>query len=356
MSDHSPGTNLEYPDLKSLFETLPPVAFKLAHISDLHLQPPVTPSFGELLSKRLVGYGNWRQRRSNHHRTATLEKLVRDLKSQSPDHTAITGDLINFALPGEYENAAKWLSGFGDAAEVSVVPGNHDAYVRMPYEKSLGKWASYMTGDKLTRDWFGGADGTFPYVRIRGEVAIIGISSAVPSPLFMAYGHLGRSQLERLAVVLRRLGKEDLFRVVLIHHPPISASAARWKHLLDEKKLRAALERNGAELVLHGHLHRRSIRYLNGPQGYTPIVGVPSASLAPSLHRPSAAYNICHIDRVKGEWSLEISTRTIKPSGKGFADIAFNESSAPVELRRASQQPPRKSAKKPATTPPPQEP
>ena len=317
------------------------MAFKLAHISDLHLEPPGAPSFRELMSKRLIGYGNWRHRRRGQHRQATLAKLVRDLKAQSPDHTAITGDLINLALPGEYENAANWLGRFGQPDEVSVVPGNHDAYVRVPYELAMGKWAPYMTGDKMTRDWFGGADGTFPYVRIRGEIAIVGISSAIPSPIFMAYGHLGRSQIERLAVVLRRLGKEGLFRVVLIHHPPISASAARWKHLLDEKKLRAALERNGAELVLHGHLHRRSIRYLRGPQGYTPIVGVPSASLAPSHHRPSAAYNICHIDRVNGEWTLEIATRTIKPSGKGFADVAFNESSAPVELRRAPVPPPR---------------
>lgn len=265
---------------------------------------------------------------------------MRDLKAQAPDHTALTGDLINFALPSEYDNAAKWLKRFGAPSDVSVVPGNHDAYVRMPHEQSFGKWANYMTGDNLTKDWFGGADGTFPYVRIRGEVAIVGLSSAIPSPPFMAYGHLGRSQIERLGVVLRRLDKEGLFRVVLIHHPPISASAARWKHLLDEKKLCAALERNGAELVLHGHLHRRSIRYLRGPQGYVPIVGVPSASLQASIHRPSAAYNICHIDQVNGEWSLEIATRTIKPSGKGFADVAFAESSAPVELQRGAARPP----------------
>ncbi|VAW16141.1 putative phosphohydrolases, Icc family [hydrothermal vent metagenome] len=332
------------------------MAFKLAHISDLHLEPPGAPSFGQLMSKRLIGYGNWRHLRRAHHRQSTLEKLVRDLKGQSPDHTALTGDLINFALPGEYDNAARWLRQFGRPGDVSVVPGNHDAYVRLPYEHALGKWAPYMTGDKMTRDWFGGADGTFPYVRIRGEIAIVGISSAIPSPWFMAYGHLGRSQLERLAVVLRRLGKEGLFRVVLIHHPPISASAARWKHLLDEKKLRAALERNGAELVLHGHLHRRSIRYLHGPQGYTPIVGVPSASLAPSHHRPSAAYNICHIDRVNGEWTLEIATRTIKPSGKGFADVAFNESSAPVELRRKPARPPKARVKKPPPAPAQQDP
>lgn len=311
------------------------MAFRLAHISDLHLEPPATPRLAELLSKRLVGYNNWRYRRRTHHRQVILDKLVRDLKAQAPDHIAVTGDLINFALPVEYENAAQWLSRLGPPDQVTVVPGNHDAYVRVPFERSLGLWSAYMTGDRSTRDWFGGGEGAFPFVRIRDEVAVVGVSSAVPSPVFMAYGHLGRSQIERLSVLLRRLGKDGLFRVLLIHHPPISASAARWKHLLDEKALRATLERSGAELVLHGHLHRRSIRYLRGPKGYTPIVGVPSASLAASIHRPSAAYNICQIDKVNGEWSLEIATRTIKPSGKGFADVAFSESSAPVELQKS---------------------
>lgn len=309
-------------------------------MSDLHLTPPPGgPTFAELLSKRMVGYNNWRYRRRSHHRQETLDKLVRDLKGQTPDHIAITGDLINFALPQEYKNAAKWLAALGPAEDITLVPGNHDVYVRQPFEKSLGLWSDYMTGDRATRDWFGGAEGSFPFVRIREGVALIGVSSAVPSPIFMAYGHLGRSQIERLGVLLRRLGKDGLFRVLMIHHPPISASAARWKHLLDEKALRATLERNGAELVLHGHLHRRSIRYLKGPKGYTPLVGVPSASLAANQHRPSAAYNICHIEKKDGDWSLEIATRTIKPSGKGFADVAFSESSAPVELRRGT--PPR---------------
>ncbi|MFV2092825.1 MAG: metallophosphoesterase, partial [Hyphomicrobiales bacterium] len=194
--------------------------------------------------------------------------------------------------------------------------------------------------DEATARWFGAADGTFPYTRIRSGVAIIGLSSAVASPPFMAYGRLGRSQIERLSVILRRLGKENLFRVVLIHHPPISASLTRWKHLLDEKALRTVLRNHGAELVLHGHLHRRSIHYLRGPKGYTPIVGIPSASLAPSLTRPSAAYNLCTIDRVDGEWSLEIATRTIKTSGQGFADVAFDQASTPVELAWQTNQAP----------------
>ncbi|MHA1524528.1 MAG: metallophosphoesterase family protein [Alphaproteobacteria bacterium] len=307
------------------------MAFTLAHISDLHLPPPEPLTLAQLLGKRAIGYNNWRLSRSKLHRPATLEKLIRDLKAQSPDHTVVTGDLVNFATREEFTSAAQWLKDFGTAHDVSVVPGNHDAYVRQPFERSLGKWSAYMASDEATARWFGAGEGTFPYTRIRDGVAIIGLSSAVASPPFMAYGRLGRSQIDRLSVVLRRLGKEDLFRVVIIHHPPLVSSLARWKHLLDEKALRNVLKTNGAELLLHGHLHRRSIHYLRGPKGILPIVGTPSASLAPSLTRPSAAYNLCHIDRVNGEWTLEIATRTIKPSGQGFTDVAFDQTSTPID-------------------------
>ena len=131
-------------------------------------------------------------------------------------------------------------------------------------------------------------------------------------------------------MILRRLARDNLFRVVLVHHTPISASAARWNHLLDERALQTVLKRNGAELVLHGHLHRRSIRYLNGRHGLTPVVGVPSASLVYKDNRPSAAYNLYRIERNNNDWSLEIITRALKPTGRGFSDSAFAETSAPT--------------------------
>ncbi|MFV2091948.1 MAG: metallophosphoesterase, partial [Hyphomicrobiales bacterium] len=151
----------------SLFETSSPVAFKLAHISDLHLEPPASPSFRELLSKRLIGHTNWRNHRRNQHHPATLNKLVRDLKDQSPDHTAITGDLINLALPAEFDNAANWLNRFGSPTGVSVVPGNHDAYVPGSCERAVRGWGKYGTGHRVN-----GA--AFPFIRHKQNVALIG--------------------------------------------------------------------------------------------------------------------------------------------------------------------------------------
>lgn len=311
--------------------------FKLAHISDLHLDFETGPTLRELAGKRVLGHHNWRVRRRHLHQRRILDRLMRDLAAQRPDHIVITGDIVNLALPDEFRAAAEWLRELGRPERVSVVPGNHDAYVHVPFERSLGLWRDYMSGDEATRDWFASGESIFPYVRIRERVALIGLSSATPTPPFMAYGRLGRSQIERLGVILRRLAKDHYYRVVLIHHPPISASAARWNHLLDEKELQAVLKKNGAELVLHGHLHRRSIRYIDASDGVVPVVGVPSASLVFKKNRPSAAYNLYNIDLNSVESSLEITTRSLKPTGRGFSDTAFAESSALPELFRQSQ-------------------
>src|SRR5262245_20870630 len=103
--------------------------FVLAHLSDPHLAPLPRPRIAELASKRLTGYLNWLRKRRAIHESDVLAAIVRDLSSQRPDHIAVTGDLVNIALPAEFENARRWLDRLGPAADVSLVPGNHDAYV-----------------------------------------------------------------------------------------------------------------------------------------------------------------------------------------------------------------------------------
>src|SRR5882672_8065288 len=103
--------------------------FVLAHLSDPHLAPLPRPRPRELASKRLIGYLHWRRIRHLVHRTAALDAITRDLAAMRPDHVAVTGDLVNIALPSEFARARHWLEGLGGPADVSVVPGNHDAYV-----------------------------------------------------------------------------------------------------------------------------------------------------------------------------------------------------------------------------------
>jgi 3',5'-cyclic AMP phosphodiesterase CpdA len=266
--------------------------FVLAHLSDPHLGPLPKARMKDLASKRVLGYINWRRSRRSVHRLDVLEALTQDVKSQAPDHIAVTGDLVNIALAAEFTQARRWLAGLGAPRDVTLVPGNHDAYVRSALHQHGLHWGDYMRAD----DGIALADEVaFPFVRRRGAVALVGLSSAVPTAPFMATGRLGAAQLERLATILAALSAERAFRILLIHHPPLSAPAHRFKWLADAKDLRALLTKAGAELVIHGHDHVHSLVWLEGPAGRIPALGVPSASAAPSREHKThqhAAYNL----------------------------------------------------------------
>jgi 3',5'-cyclic AMP phosphodiesterase CpdA len=272
--------------------------FALAHLSDLHLA--LAPNATELMGKRGLGFINWQRKRKYIHRADVLDAITRDLKARSTDHIAITGDLVNFSLPGEYAWATRWLETIGRPNDVTVVPGNHDVYVRGVEELPAKFWGDYMRGDD-------GLD-RFPFIRRRGEIALIALSTGVPTGPFMATGRLGQRQLARLAEALEQT--RGNFRTVLIHHPPISPLRRLFRRLTDGSELRAVLAARGAELLLHGHDHRRALLWLQGPANKKiPALGVPSAS-ASARHgkEDPAGYNIFHIDAAGSGWRCETAS------------------------------------------------
>jgi 3',5'-cyclic AMP phosphodiesterase CpdA len=280
-------------------------AFTLGHLSDPHLPPLPTPRLRDLAGKRALGYLNWTRNRRKFHRRDVLDTLVSDLQAQGPDHIAITGDLVNLALEAEFPPARAWLESVGAPDRVTVIPGNHDAYVRVTRHRFAEVLGHYLDGDDAHR-----AGAAFPFVRRRGPLALISVSSAVPTPPLMATGWLGRTQLDALGRLLAQLSAEQAFRVLLIHHPLRSDS--RVKRLTDSSKLRALLRQHGVELILHGHDHVHSTIWIDGPKGTIPAIGVPSASALAHGRYPAAAYNLFSIERDGGAWRCEQIVRGFK--------------------------------------------
>ena len=279
------------------------MSFTLAHLSDPHLPPLPAARLRDLASKRALGYLNWTRNRHKYHRREVLDALVADVRAQEPDHIAVTGDLVNLALEAEFAPSLQWLASVGEAEHVTVIPGNHDAYVRATRHRAAETWADYVRGD------VDGGNGAFPFVRKRGPVALIGLSSAVPTLPLMATGSLGRAQLQALDRILAQLASEGAFRVLLVHHPLHSTS--RVKRLTDSRQLRALIRQHGVELVLHGHDHIHSTMWLEGPRGEIPAVGVPSASAIAHRHYPAAAFNLFSIERTNDAWRVEQTVRAI---------------------------------------------
>lgn len=284
-------------------------AFRLAHISDIHLSPMPHVKRHQLLSKRVLGYVNWHRGRKFVHRRDILDLLTRDMTERNPDHIAVTGDLTNLGLPQEFPPAGEWLRQVGSPDDVTAIPGNHDAYVRLRPDKGTVHWRPFMTANAAGEDIYETPPGGFPFVRRFGDIALIAVSSAVPTAPFIAAGRVGSAQRKALAQILETLGREALFRVVLIHHPPLPGQAGWRRGLRDAAKVQDILKKYGAELVLHGHNHEQSVIELDTVSGPCIVVGVPSASEAIDGKTPAARYNEYTIQRDGNGWRVEMTGR-----------------------------------------------
>jgi 3',5'-cyclic AMP phosphodiesterase CpdA len=280
-------------------------AFVLAHLSDPHLPPLPVLSLREFTGKRALGYLNWKRHRFAIHRREVLDAVVADMRGQPPDHIAVTGDLVNLALEAEFAPALAWLQSIGTPDQITVVPGNHDAYARATQHHFSNTFVDFMSSDA---DAAGDA-ASMPLLRRRGPLALIGVSTAVPTAPLLATGRLGAAQLDALDRILKKLSIEQVFRVLLIHHP--LHSKARHKRLTDSAPLLALLKRHGVELILHGHDHVHSTMWFDGPRSRIPAIGVPSASSIAHGRYPAAAYNLFSIECEADGWRCEHKVRGI---------------------------------------------
>lgn len=288
------------------------VEIRFAHLSDWHATTLVGGGRALLRPKRISGWASWRFSRRYRHSLEILEAAIRDVHQQSVDRVLVSGDLTHVSLESEFRSASKQLSKLGSPEKVFLIPGNHDCYVPIAPERSWDHWAGYLLGTRLDeldsdlREWVATeACATnaatqsraprhmdYPTLRTHGRLAIVGLCSAIPVPIFRARGELGATQIHRLEKLLSVLHDKGYARVVMLHHPVVAEDEGTRRALSDAADLRAVLERQGAELVLHGHKHRRRIHTLDGPSGRVPIIGVPSTSEVGSRADKRAQYHL----------------------------------------------------------------
>jgi 3',5'-cyclic AMP phosphodiesterase CpdA len=282
----------------------------LAHVSDVHLpfEPMLSPR--QRLSKRQLSAWSWQRRRALH-RSDILDALVQDLQAQAADHILITGDITNFSLPGEFEQAARWLAALAPAEKISLVPGNHDALVPVPPAQGLALWDGWM---RNRQEW--------PYVHRLPGVSLIGLNSALPTAPLLARGRLGRQQLQRLEQVLA--AESGRTRIVMLHHPAARSAIGWRKALADRDELGGVLRRHGAELVLHGHARDARLDVIAGPHEPIPCLCVPSSSALPNPRDQGAMWHRLHLRDGEGGPCVEVEVRRWSLHSQAFvADGGF---------------------------------
>lgn len=293
---------------------------KIAHISDLHVLALDGVPFGRFMNKRISGWANLRLKRASAHRAGHLKAILAELSQEKFDHVVVTGDVTNLALESEFDLARDLIGetiGL-DPLRVTIVPGNHDLYTRGARDSRRFEryFRAYLESDlpELAVDVAGAR---FPVVKLRGDVAIVGLTSAVPRPPFVAAGEIGIVQARALARVLEHPEVRQRTLVLALHHPVVddwSRTKRYVEGLRDARTVLMLLDPLRKGLVLHGHLHRRVQRDVG--RGSMKQVGATSASLDHAAPDRMAGFNLYELG---ADSSFTITAKVYRPSTSSFA-------------------------------------
>jgi len=182
----------------------------IAHISDLH-----------------VGSINFKDE--------LLINAIEEINSMNPDVTILTGDLTDNGYYLEYERAEVYLDEI--KSPLVVVPGNHDAR---------------HVGDECFEQLIKSRYGSLK-VKKQG-LKIIGLDSSEPD---LDYGKVGRSQQNWMENELKNADKENLYKIIALHHHiiPVPKTGRERNVLSDAGDILQSLMNGRADLVLSGHKH-----------------------------------------------------------------------------------------------------
>jgi len=300
---------------------------RIAHVSDLHALSPLGVEWRKILfNKRITALANLLLHRARVFRRDYLDAVLA-AAARNADHVVVTGDLTNMSLESEYEEAHRMLQAVARTVEVTVVPGNHDVY--LPHVQREGRFSRHFSAffiSDLPELAVDVPAGRFPCVRLRGPVAVIGLSSAVPRPPFVSSGHLGRKQLDALARILAHPDVACRTPIVLVHHDPMDSRfrlEQRRSGLTDARALRDALRNVARGLVVFGHVHVRKRSELVTAAGAVQVVSASAAGVDHPSDTVRAGYNLYEIDpegRVVSQeaWVLDPATLDVKRVLGGF--------------------------------------
>jgi 3',5'-cyclic AMP phosphodiesterase CpdA len=172
-----------------------------------------------------------------------LEKAVKLVKKLDPDLTIVTGDLTDWGLTSEFEQALHYLDMLNEPWY--TVPGNHDArHEGFKVFERLWKRPSRL------------------FVQEHDNLLLAGMDSSEPD---IDEGHVGRDQTEWLGKQLENAQSEYLPIVFLHHHlVPVPNTGRERNVLVDSGEVLIKLFDYGIPLVLTGHKHTPWVWNLNG--------------------------------------------------------------------------------------------
>ena len=212
----------------------------LAQLSDAHLIE-LDPSEREASDwVRLAFLSSYRPSRATS-RAHKLERAFARARDAGADHVVFTGDITEDAAPRQFDLFAQIVGASGFTADqVTVIPGNHDAYRGRDFYASVAA-GTLSAVARTSRDPFD-LDG----------LRVVPLDSTLDQHYVRAAGCIGAAQREHF----RGCSEPTL---VLQHHPPLAHAprALAWfQELVDVAQVQSDLAAAEQLFVMHGHVHR----------------------------------------------------------------------------------------------------
>jgi 3',5'-cyclic AMP phosphodiesterase CpdA len=241
---------------------------RIAHLSDVHmLESGPVASILEGLAIRFVSAGRAVDAPGRARKLA--QGLAAAVKGGA-DHVVVSGDLTEVGSPMQFEAFAQVLHDSGIAAEnVTLVPGNHDAY------SSGDAWKHALDGPlRAYRPTAADEPGK---VVERGDVVLLPVDVSCMQPITRSAGELSPEAAEALEARFRDPGLAKKALVVVQHHHPFAHERSSWQWfdgLRGSARLMESLARRAHVQLLHGHLHKTVDRLVG--LGKCRIFGAPA--------------------------------------------------------------------------------
>jgi len=228
----------------------------IAQLSDLHLLEDsyANRSFGPRARLSYLSFG---RRLDPDERKRRAADALEEVQARSVDHLLITGDLTEDGHFEQFEVLAELLADSRIPAErITLVPGNHDAYI------DGGAFAAAMKGPLQP---YAATSSIGTALRFR-DVTIVPVSTAFHQSPLRSAGAIAPSELESLAAIANDPQLDGRPLVFAQHHAPgcLFNPLLQWIDGLSEHSvLRDLFNRCPHLHVMHGHTHHEANRTLS---------------------------------------------------------------------------------------------
>lgn len=221
---------------------------RLAQISDLHLlsENARSRSFAAhfvSLHRRLDRPG----------RRLKFARALEAAHQAGAQHVAISGDLTEVGALPEFEVVAEVLDASPFAPEqVTLVPGNHDAYTRRDaWQRAFeGPLAAYRKSSTWSPAGVQPVD--------LGALVLLPVDTSRYQSVASSFGVFTRETAEAIQRHFVGIGDSAAPRVIVQHHPPFPRKSAAWQYidgLQGWQSLFDILDAHPTLALLHGHTH-----------------------------------------------------------------------------------------------------